>query len=297
MAMAQAGIASVSGVPLEEALPCGVRISAASLDCPLRAGAASGSRGGHAAEMLRVSDLLWRLDGFNKLLLSAAPVVELTPALGREVCRALGFARMVFLRADFAHRQLAAAEGWGMDAGALAAMRMPFEASPWVVRSMMSGVPLYTASTRMHAVLPASATERLGLGPLLCVPVQDAAGPLGAMLLDRDSEHFTVGEEAIEVARAVGRSLGEALQAAGGPGARSCTELRLTPRQLEILRMLGRGLANKQIAQATGLSVFTVRDHVSALLHALDVANRSAAVVRAWQLGLLDEPSAVGTRS
>ncbi|SNY92852.1 DNA-binding response regulator, NarL/FixJ family, contains REC and HTH domains [Cohaesibacter sp. ES.047] len=51
----------------------------------------------------------------------------------------------------------------------------------------------------------------------------------------------------------------------------------LTPRQIEILKLLRHGLSNKEIARELGLSPFTVRSHVSALMKNLGVSNRAAA--------------------
>ncbi|CAO3408531.1 LuxR C-terminal-related transcriptional regulator [Azospirillum largimobile] len=60
------------------------------------------------------------------------------------------------------------------------------------------------------------------------------------------------------------------------PGAR----VRLTARQREIVEELVRGSSNKRIAHAIGISEGTVKIHVTAILRALDVNNRSAAVAR-----------------
>ena len=52
----------------------------------------------------------------------------------------------------------------------------------------------------------------------------------------------------------------------------------LTPRQLEILDLIARGLSNKDIGSALGISVNTVKVHVQTLLNVLDVSNRTEAV-------------------
>ena len=62
----------------------------------------------------------------------------------------------------------------------------------------------------------------------------------------------------------------------------------LTVRQREVLGLLERGLPNKQIARQLGLSEHTVKIHVTAILNALGVSNRTQAVIAAQQFGSLD---------
>lgn len=66
-------------------------------------------------------------------------------------------------------------------------------------------------------------------------------------------------------------------------------EFGLTPRQMEVLRHLGRGLTNKDIAEATGLAEGTVKIHVAAVYHTLHVSGRLEAVHAARRLGLIAE--------
>jgi PAS domain S-box-containing protein len=58
-------------------------------------------------------------------------------------------------------------------------------------------------------------------------------------------------------------------------------ELRLTPRQAEILRMLERGRTTVQIAEELHLSRETVRNHIRHLLHAVGAHSRLEAVALA----------------
>jgi DNA-binding NarL/FixJ family response regulator len=53
----------------------------------------------------------------------------------------------------------------------------------------------------------------------------------------------------------------------------------LTPRQEEVLRLLARGLPNKSIANALGVSEGTIKVHLIAVFRALNVRNRTAAVL------------------
>lgn len=62
---------------------------------------------------------------------------------------------------------------------------------------------------------------------------------------------------------------------------------QLTPREREVLAQLGTGRTNRQIAEALVLSPGTVKVHVERIIAKLGVSDRTQAVVRAWELGLL----------
>lgn len=61
---------------------------------------------------------------------------------------------------------------------------------------------------------------------------------------------------------------------------------RLTNRQREVLRLLAQGKSNKEIAKMLNLVEGTVKVHVTAILRAMNVNNRTHAVILAAQLGL-----------
>ncbi len=237
-------------------------------------------------------ELPWRLDAFNKFLLTASPVARLTAGIGREACRALGFSRAAFLHANFGIRRVRGAAGYGLDSSVLGSISEPFESSPWIESCAASGRPVFTLNAKHGPAVPMRYVTLFSLGPLLCVPVIDSAGPVAAVLFDRRGEPFGVTDELLRAAASVGKSLGLALEAARSYDSRSSGREPappLTARQHQMLGLLSRGLSNKEMATATGLSVFTVRDHVSSLLRCLDVGSRSAAVARGWELGLLGE--------
>lgn len=62
---------------------------------------------------------------------------------------------------------------------------------------------------------------------------------------------------------------------------------RLSGRQIDVLRHMSLGHPNKEIARMLDLSPATVKTHVAAILSALHAANRTEAVVRAHDLGLV----------
>jgi NarL family two-component system response regulator LiaR len=120
------------------------------------------------------------------------------------------------------------------------------------------------------------------------------AGARGYLLKDSSPE------ELVQAIRQVHR--GEAslhpsiarkvLQELAGASDRPPTPEPLTPREVEVLRLVARGLGNQPIAAALALSEATVRSHVSAILGKLQLASRTQAALYALREGLatLDDP-------
>jgi len=70
----------------------------------------------------------------------------------------------------------------------------------------------------------------------------------------------------------------------------------LTLRQLEVIAMLGRGCSNKEIARSLDVAERTVKAHVSAVFEALNVRNRTQAVLAAQRRGFLPSTAYAVTR-
>ena len=83
---------------------------------------------------------------------------------------------------------------------------------------------------------------------------------------------------------AVMRSVGPAADAGDYQTQPSLSSLGLTPRQTEVLALLLQGKPNKLIARELGLSVETIKDHVAAVLRALNVSSRTQAVLAVGQM-------------
>ena len=64
--------------------------------------------------------------------------------------------------------------------------------------------------------------------------------------------------------------------------------VHLTNRQAEVLQAMGKGLPNKEIASALGLSPSTVKVHITAIMRELGVKNRTSAVSFAKDQGLIE---------
>jgi len=105
-------------------------------------------------------------------------------------------------------------------------------------------------------------------------------------LLTQLLEHALSGNIALPVAIVAGpmsKATGDAvLPAAPEPP----VELRLSPRQIDVLRCLLRGMSNKQICRELGLANGTVKAHTNAIFRTLNVSSRAQAVMEASRRGL-----------
>lgn len=61
----------------------------------------------------------------------------------------------------------------------------------------------------------------------------------------------------------------------------------LTPREVDVLQQLAKGLANKEIADVLNISEHTVKGHLKSILGKLHVADRTEAVTAALQRGII----------
>ncbi len=65
------------------------------------------------------------------------------------------------------------------------------------------------------------------------------------------------------------------------------TSVHLTERELEVLHWLVQGDSNDEIATRLFISVATVKAHLTAIFHKLEVGSRTQAIIRALKLGLV----------
>ena len=68
-------------------------------------------------------------------------------------------------------------------------------------------------------------------------------------------------------------------------GRSTAAELGLTDRQVDVLQLMMRGKSNKVICRALDMAESTVKNHITAILKALKVTNRTEAVIAAGALG------------
>jgi DNA-binding NarL/FixJ family response regulator len=115
------------------------------------------------------------------------------------------------------------------------------------------------------------------------------AGAAGYLLKDSDADEVSAairaahrGELSLDPAIARGLTMSLRAESADRPDA------ELTARELEILRLLGAGKSNKEIAAELQISERTARTHVSNILGKLDLTSRTQAALWAVRQGLVE---------
>ena len=63
---------------------------------------------------------------------------------------------------------------------------------------------------------------------------------------------------------------------------------RLTEREIEVVRLMSGGYSNREIGRALGAAEGTIKNHVSSILAKLGVRDRTRAVLKALEIGLLN---------
>jgi DNA-binding NarL/FixJ family response regulator len=98
--------------------------------------------------------------------------------------------------------------------------------------------------------------------------------------------HYVIGEQIFD-ADGVQDWLDAGVEAATGPYMVDPGEhfVPLSPREMEILRYVTRGMSNKEIAYSLGISHQTVKNHMTSILRKLAVEDRTQAAVYALRRG------------
>jgi DNA-binding NarL/FixJ family response regulator len=132
-----------------------------------------------------------------------------------------------------------------------------------------------------------------------------SAGASGFLLKDVTPEHLVAAVQLVRTGDALlapsitrrlverfasapgGAATGTARPGTAAPGRPGYGVSALTPRELEVLGLVARGLSNAEIASELVLSEATVKTHVARILTKLGLRDRVQAVVLAYETGLI----------
>jgi DNA-binding NarL/FixJ family response regulator len=124
------------------------------------------------------------------------------------------------------------------------------------------------------------------------------AGASGFLLKDVSPEHLVAAVRLVRTGDALlAPSITRRLVSRFAPSSAHAAERdlsALTPRELEVLGLIARGLSNAELAAALTLSEATVKTHVARILTKLDLRDRVQAVVLAYETGLVRPGTELG---
>jgi DNA-binding NarL/FixJ family response regulator len=118
------------------------------------------------------------------------------------------------------------------------------------------------------------------------------AGAAGFLLKDSPAEDLIRGVRAVATGNALldpavtGRVLATYRSSASG-SAELVDDDALSARELDVLRLIGRGLSNSEIAHELVISEVTVKSHIGRIFTKLDLRDRAAAIVYAFDRGIV----------
>ena len=122
------------------------------------------------------------------------------------------------------------------------------------------------------------------------------AGASGFLLKDARAEELCTAVRTVAAGEAllspsITRRLIESYTRRPPPTERPSALAELTPRELEVLKLIARGLSNAQIAAELIVGDATVKTHVARIFSKLDLHDRAQAVVLAYESGLVQPGS------
>ncbi|KAF0996363.1 response regulator transcription factor [Geobacillus sp. TFV-3] len=150
--------------------------------------------------------------------------------------------------------------------------------------------PIYVP--RASEQFPKAYVEPFDLASLVIVPVYvpTEGRMIGGVVLDRGpGRFFSIDRRLFPALMKFGQSAGELLLKwieAPKKEAGAMVE-SLSPREIEVLKLLADGASTLEAACQLYLSEFTVRDYISSALRKLHAKNRTEAVAKALRLGLI----------
>lgn len=142
---------------------------------------------------------------------------------------------------------------------------------------------------------PNEGVPRIAGGPLVLLTDHAAAdaGLAAVSVLPRNAPARQVAAAVVAAAAGLVVRLPEGVDSAPEPAGFARDEAAggaalLTPREVEILAMVGDGASNKAVARRLGISAHTVKFHLEAVFRKLGVATRAEAVARGLRQRLIE---------
>lgn len=141
----------------------------------------------------------------------------------------------------------------------------------------------YESDEQILAAIEAGASGYL----LKAAPPEEILAGLRAVAAGSAALSPSVAATLVAQVRTARSSAGEGTPGRGGPEDRGGLAVGLTPRELEVLALVAQGRSNPAVGRALHIGEATVKSHLLRVFAKLEVSDRTRAVTRAQELGLL----------
>lgn len=150
--------------------------------------------------------------------------------------------------------------------------------------------PLYIEDASQ--TFPKRYIEQFQLRSIVVTPIYTSSNNrlIGAALLDQGpGKYFKVCQETFSALLKCGKSAGEILATFLKESNEHTNEktFHLSPREIEVLKLMAEGASTSEAAFELNLSEYTVRDYISTIMQKMEAKNRTEAVARAIRKGII----------
>ncbi|HEX7064229.1 MAG TPA: response regulator transcription factor, partial [Bacillales bacterium] len=151
--------------------------------------------------------------------------------------------------------------------------------------------PIYISEAAQG--LPDQYVRQFQLESVVIAPIFVPSGSklIGAAILDQGpGKRFEISRGTFTALMKFGQSAGEILAKYGGDHpapSGGASSPRLSPREIDVLKLMAEGASTSEAADSLNLSEYTVRDYISAIMQKMKARNRTEAVVKAIRNGMI----------
>ncbi|GAB6005481.1 response regulator transcription factor [Geobacillus vulcani] len=256
--------------------------------------------GGMALEQTK-QDQLWKdaVILFDRLIMRAKSLQQAVEYISSGFVSYLPFERCALFAYSSVNESGFGLYGYKLDIDQIKSIREDINALPLIKQYVqqlqllgnhMANVPPIYLSDAAEG-LPAKYVEQFQLESIVIAPIYAPSENrlIGAAILDQGpGQPFTLSSDIFTAVTKFGQSAGEVLAKFNGGRPELVPSVpHLSPREIEVLKLVAEGASTYEAAKRLHLSEYTVRDYVSAILQKMNAKNRTEAIVKAIRDGII----------
>lgn len=230
---------------------------------------------------------------FNEMVMRSTTYQDAAENITRGFVDYLPFERSALFSYSLQDKAGIGVHGQGLDNGIIQNIAENVNNLP-IIKKNLNFLKLYGKNMKYFqpiyikdasAGFPDEYVQLFQLGSLVVAPIFTTIEKklLGAVLLDQGPDvYFDLSQETITAISRFGQSAGEILSKFSAASKKKLEDgaPALSPREIEVLKLMEKGASTHEAANELHLSEYTVRDYVSTIMQKLGAHNRTEAVAK-----------------